>query len=122
MEPFKPRHGGGNGPESIIEAQIRDMLHRRGWHTEKLHGNKYQHGLPDLLCGAKGHGLRLIEVKDPRRKGEPFTKAQLAKFPKLSAHGLPIHVLTGASDDDYAKLMSPENWYHFLAVMRGRFL
>ncbi len=119
MEANTPRRGGGNGPESIIQHQIIAMLQRKNWYVKVLHGNKFQSGMPDLLAGHKGHGPRFIEVKDPRRRGEPFEKSQLENFPKMSANGMPIYVLTGALEKDYRILMGPENWYLYLSVMRG---
>jgi len=107
------------GPEAKVVAALRIFLTGKGWYVKVMHGNKFQSGFPDLFCCHPNVGIRLIEVKDPLRKGEPFTGAQLHDFPLISAHGGPIWVLTGANETEYAKLFEPENWWQFLSVMKN---
>lgn len=118
MDPLKLRHTVRSGPERKVLVDIVRMLTLKGWFCVKTHGSQFQAGLPDLFVTHKHYRQRWIEVKDPERRGQPFTPAQLEMFPKLSAFGAPVWVLTGATDADYQKLFEPENWYQYLDVMR----
>lgn len=102
------------GPEAIIQANIVKKLTLLGWHVEVTHGNVYQFGFPDLYCIHIKYGTRWIEVKDPKRKGDLFTAAQLEKFPLWNAKGVGIWILTSDSDFEYAKLFKPYNWTSYL--------
>ena len=114
MDPVKIRRGGGSGPESVIVHQLMSLLSLKGWYVLKMHGSLFQAGFPDLYATHKQYRNRLIEVKDPLRKGDVFTAAQHEVFPKLSAFGSPIYVLTAATEHEYSKLFGPENWWQFL--------
>lgn len=109
---------GGKGPEAKIVEELRNFLVVRGWFVVKMHGSQYQAGFPDLYCTHSHFGIRLVEVKDPKRGHDPFTPAQLELFPKLSANGSKIFVLTAANEEQYKLLFGPENWYQFLGVMK----
>jgi hypothetical protein len=95
------------------------MLLDKGWFVVKLHGNQFQSGMPDLFCCHSRYGIRLVEIKDPKRTGDVFTSAQHDMFPKLNANGAQVWVLTGATEDEYAKLFKPGNWWQYLDVMRS---
>jgi hypothetical protein len=99
-------------PETIIQNQIIDFLTIRGWYIMKTHGNMYQQGFPDLYATHSKYGARWIEVKNPKQY--VFTPAQLECFPKLSANGSRIWILTSACEEEYRKLFGPENWQFFL--------
>lgn len=88
------------------------MLVLKGWYTQRLIGNEYQVGIPDLLTCHSRYGIRFIEVKNP--KSYSFTPAQLDNFPKLVANGCPIWILVAATEEEYEKLFKPCNWYQFL--------
>jgi hypothetical protein len=111
-----------NGPEWQIQQAIMKKLFSLGWHVEHLHASVYLTGLPDLfatrMCANKVGIQRFIEVKDPKRRGNIFTPAQLKKFPILCKNGSPVWVLTSDSDDEIAKLFKPYNWYVYLQCMR----
>ena len=107
---------GKRGPEAKIKDQIIDYLTQRGWIVKVTHGSQYQNGLPDLYCTHKLHGPRWIEVKLPNMEGSKFTKAQVEWFPKLSANGTPIWILTAATDAEYKKLFLQENWFLYLLL------
>lgn len=109
---------GGKGPEQIIVEALRNFMVIRGWYVVKMHGNQFQAGFPDLFCTHSHFKIKLIEVKTPTRGSDPFTPAQMEMFPKLSANGCPIWVLTGATEEQYKLLFGPENWYQFLGVMK----
>lgn len=98
-------------PEKTIEIAIRNKLSSRGWFVIKTHGNAFQSGLPDLYATHSKYGVRWIEVKTPTGT---FTPAQRDTFPKMSANGSPIWVLTSADDYELQKLFGPENWFWFL--------
>ena len=44
----KPSIRAKHGPEFHIQKEIVKFLQARGWHVERLVGNAYQAGLPDL--------------------------------------------------------------------------
>jgi len=103
------------GPEKKIENAIRRMLHAREWFTIKLHGNKFQDGMPDLFITHHIFGVRMVEVKDPKRTGDPFTPAQRRVFPKLCKHGCPVIVAVAADDRNYNLIIQGQaNWWSFL--------
>ena len=102
--------------ENIIQSAIIKMMRSKEWYIINMHGNEFQMGVPDLYCCHKRHGTRWVEVKvkDKYR----FTPAQIDVFPELAAKGVGIWVLTGASEEQYAKLFKPANWWAFLDVMK----
>ena len=72
------------------------FLKTRGWLVERMIGNAFQMGIPDLFCHHPKWGQRWIDVKRPG-KNYTFTKAQKRKWPvwdeRASASGfsrLPI--------------------------------
>ena len=98
--------------ESKIVNSIMDMLSVRGWFCIKIHGNKYQKGLPDIYAAHSSLKTRWIEVKDPTRTGDVFTPAQHAMFPLMMKHGAPVWVLTGHTRDQYFLLFDKANYWH----------
>jgi len=109
------------GPEHRGQERLRELMHKSGWHTEKLHGNAFQSGLPDLICWHPTRGVRLVEVKTP---SGAFTPAQRHKFHLISAHGGMIWVLVVTDPPDNDHLLSqiklldrPANWALFLPTM-----
>ena len=118
VEALDPKKYGDAGPEAIIQAAIVAMLRRKGWYTVRVVGNAYQSGLPDLFACHKRFGPRWIEVKLPGMKGSKFTKAQLEVFPKLTANGAGVWILTADTQTEYEKLKRKPNWYQYTKVMR----
>jgi hypothetical protein len=111
MEPMKKR----NPLEKEKENELRAFMKKLGWHTEKTHGNLFQHGWPDLYCLhptlAGGSPMqRWVEVK---RGGQGrLESSQVHKFSLWKKFGLGVWVLTGP--EDYGKLFLPPNWWEFL--------
>jgi hypothetical protein len=101
-----------HGPEFAIQAAIIEFLRTRGWHTERLIGNAFQSGLPDLVAFHRKWGQRFIEVKNAGRYS--FTRAQKAKFPVLESFGVGIWILTAADQIEYDKLFAPPNWRDYV--------
>jgi len=99
-------------PESIIQDQIINFLTLRGWYCMSTHGNMFQQGFPDIYATHNKYGARWLEVKV--KDHYSFTPAQLECFPKLSANGSRIWILTAATEEEYKKLFGPENWQWFL--------
>lgn len=118
MESFKPKRYGAAGPEAKIQAEIIEMLRRKGWFVKRMVGNAFQFGVPDLFACHKVFGHRWIEIKLPDMKGSRFTNAQLEDFPQLTANGSGVWILTAATEQEYAKLKRPPNWWHFTKVMK----
>ncbi|GMU26169.1 MAG: hypothetical protein AMXMBFR16_10740 [Candidatus Uhrbacteria bacterium] len=108
----KPQLRAKHGPEFGIQGDIIRMLTSRGWHIERLTGNAFQSGLPDLLAGHPKYGMRFIEVK--QEEGYRFTKQQKWKFPVLMDYGMGIWVLTEATPEQYDRLFKPPNLWDYL--------
>lgn len=102
--------------EKKIQESIVDALRIRGWWVERLVGFALQRGLPDLFACHPKFSYRFIEVKRPQ--GYKFTKAQVAKFPQLEAHGVGIWILTSDKDSELGKLFSPPNLRDYLDVSK----
>ena len=101
-----------HGPEYAIQQDIVAFLKARGWHVERLIGNAFQSGLPDLLAFHKKWGYRFIEVKYAERYS--FTKAQKVKFPTLEQFNVGIWILTEATQEAYDKLFKKPNWRDYV--------
>ena len=63
-----------HGPEFKIQQRLIEYLETRGWLVERVIGNAYQHGLPDLFAFHPKWGVRWIDVKNPGRYS--FTRAE----------------------------------------------
>lgn len=100
-------------PEAKIQKDICTYLRNRGWFVLVTHGNMYQSGFPDLYATHSRYGSRWIEVKLPEMKGSHFTNAQKDTFPKLTANGTGIWILTGANEQEYRKLFQGANFWKF---------
>lgn len=118
MKPFKSKRHGGQGPEAIIQKSLIAFLQQKGWWVKVTHGNAHTDGWPDLLACHKVYGTRWIEVKLPEMKGSKYTKAQLRDFPKFACNGSDVWVLTAATEDEYAKLFKPGNWWLYTSVLK----
>ena len=82
-------------PEAKLQAKIIEMLQAREWFVKATHGNLYQSGFPDLYACHHKYGQRWIEVKI--KEHYSFTGAQLINFPRFSAAGAKIWILTDAT-------------------------
>jgi len=102
------------GPEAVIQEKIIKLLRFKEWFVKETHGNMYQSGFPDLFATHIRYGHRWIEVKLPGMKGSKFTPAQLETFPKLCANGSGVWIMTGNSEDQYARLFKTYNWFTYL--------
>jgi hypothetical protein len=106
------------GPEGIIQDALRNLLVLRGWWVKRIIGMELQSGLPDLYIAKRNYGTRWVEVKLPHMEGSRFTPAQLETFPRMTAEGVGIWILTAANEEEYNKLFKPPNWYQYLDVFR----
>jgi hypothetical protein len=102
------------GPEAKIQEAIVKMLRSREWFVKETHGNLYSSGFPDIYACHHDYRARWIEVKNPL--AYCFTSAQLRDFPRFSASGSGIWILTAATEFEYEKLFGPENWFAFLKL------
>ena len=100
----QPKHG----PEWHIQQDLIRFLEVRGWLVERLIGNAFQTGIPDLYCHHPKWGSRWIDVKQPGRYS--FTKAQKRKWPKWERFGVGIWILTDATQEQYDLLFQAPNW------------
>jgi len=101
-----------HGPEYKIQTDLIEFLRIRGWLVERIIGNAFQSGLPDLFLHHPKWGSRWLDVKNPGRYS--FTKAQRWKWPLWQSFGLGIWILTAATQEEYDKLFAPPNWTQFI--------
>jgi hypothetical protein len=106
------------GPEHIIQDDIICMLKNYNWFVKTLSSSQFQSGMPDLFACHTRYGIRLIEVKLPGMVGSKFTSAQLEDFPKLTANGAGVWILTAATEEEYKKLFERFNWWKYLDIMK----
>lgn len=104
----RPEHG----PEWFIQRDLKTYLEIEHWHVERMIGNAYQQGIPDLYCFHKKWGERWIDVKQPKKYS--FTHAQKLKWPVWERAGIGIWILTAATQLEYDKLFQPPNWREFV--------
>ena len=100
-----------DGPEAIIQRNFIQYVKERGWNVERMIGNQLQKGIPDIYIQHPKHGDRWIDLKNPR--DYEFTSAQIIKWPIWEAHGTPIWIITGWTDEEYDKLFVPCNWREY---------
>ena len=116
MDPQKPLKG-KHGPEKIIQQAVIEMFAGRGWLVKSTHGNAFQSGFPDLYMCHSSYGSRWVECKNPEKYA--FTPAQLEWFPKFSAHGARIWVVTAATQAQYELVLKGQpNWHLFLPIWK----
>ena len=81
-------------------------MEARGWYIIKLHGGKYQSGLPDLFAMHPEYGTRWIETKTPSGK---LRASQVKKFYLMSRAKVKIFVLE--DETHYRRLFEEnDNW------------
>ena len=97
--------------ERRIQHGLIEFLKARDWYIERMVGNAYQNGIPDLYCHHKKWGGRWVEVKRP--EGYSFTLRQRQKWPEWEKAGIPIYILTAATQEQYDLLFGPPNWREF---------
>lgn len=102
-------------PEALIQSELKEFLKKKGWWVKVVHGNMFQSGLPDLYAAHRKLGTRWIEVK--HLKAYHFTRAQLECFQQMTLAGVGVWILTAATEEEYAKLFKPANWYQYLSSM-----
>lgn len=98
-------------PEAEGAKRLRKLMHAHRWHTEKLHGNRYQSGLPDLMAFHIKHGFRFIETKAEASHGK-LSVRQVVKFTLLEKHG--AHIWVCRDERDYYVLFKEPNWRMFI--------
>ena len=107
MKKIRPKHG----PEYVIQRDIMKYLRQRGWWVERMHGNMYQKGIPDLYITHLKFGQRWLDVKNPA--SWQYTKAQCQKWPVWHSYGIGIWILVAATEEEYDKLFKPPNWQDY---------
>ncbi len=118
MEPFKPK--ATHGPEYGIQDNWITFLQAKGWHVERLVGNAFQKGIPDLYIAHPNDGIRWIDIKVHGNYN--FTRAQKTKWPIWERYNIGIWILGATSKADctkehmlneYKLLFKPPNWREF---------
>jgi len=104
-----PRNTVRTGPEAHGAKRLRIKMTAIGWHLEKLHGNKYQSGLPDYVAMHIRFGLVWIETKAP---GGKLSQRQHQKFAVLEEKGQKIFVLE--NETHYGRLFTTPNWRQYI--------
>ena len=97
--------------ELQIQRELVAFLRARNWHVERMLANAFQTGIPDLYCYHKKWGPRWIEVKRPNEYS--FTRAQRLKWPEWERAGIPMYILTAATQEQYDLLFTTPNWREF---------
>lgn len=97
--------------ELEIQRELVTFLRARGWHVERMLGNSFQCGIPDLFCFHKKWSMRWVEVKRP--EGYSFTQRQRQRFPEWEKAGIGIWILTAGTQSQYDLLFKPPNWRDF---------
>jgi len=116
MTPIKLKN---QRPEDKVREKVITKLRYHEWYVKITHGNRFQSGIPDLLCCHSCYGIRFVEIKLPNMQGSKFTPAQMVDFPKFIAHGCGIWILTGDSDEEYQKLFKKSNFWQYLDVFKN---
>jgi len=111
----RPKHS----QEWHIQQALIAYLKARGWHVERMIGNAFQMGVPDLFIAHPKWGQRWIDVKRPG-KNYSFTKAQKLKWPVWDTFGIGIWILTAANQAEYDKLFAPPNWRAYWKASWGK--
>lgn len=106
-----------NREEAKIQERLIEYLETRGWLVERLIGNAYQMGIPDLYLHHRKWGSRWVDVKVEGKYS--FTKAQKLKWPKWEQFGVGIWILTNANQEQYDKLFRPPNWREYWKASWG---
>lgn len=101
---FRNKHG----PEYVIQREFIQYLKNRNWLVERMIGNAYQMGIPDIYVAHEKYGSRWIDLKNP--VSYEFTRQQRIKWPIWAKHGVGIWIITAATDEEYHKLFKPPNW------------
>lgn len=99
--------------EAKLQDRIKKFLEDRGWLVEISTMGRFQAGWPDMFAHHPKYGPRWIEVKKPKPRDSPFTKAQRVKFPKWDRAGVGIWVLVADDEEEYDKLFHLPNWTEF---------
>ncbi len=97
--------------ELHIQHELAKFLRARGWLVERMLADAYQNGIPDFYIHHPRWGSRWVEVKRPDNYS--FTKAQRRKWPEWQKFGVPIWILTAATEEQYGLLFGPPNWLDF---------
>ena len=107
-------------PEAKIQTAIIRRLENLGWFVQRMIGNTFQFGVPDLYASHARYGPRWIEVKLPCMKGSKWTPAQIETFPKFQRNGSPIWIITGADDSEISKLFKSSNLWEYMNKKKPR--
>lgn len=71
--------------ETSLTTSMIARIRKRGGYARKLHGGKFQSGLPDIICCYRGHYIS-IEVKLPGKERN-LTTLQAATLTQVAAAG-----------------------------------
>lgn len=96
---------------NLVQLPLVKLLTARDWYCEETHGNAFQTGFPDVYTMHRKWGRRWIDCKVEGKYN--FTKAQRIKWPIWEKFSTPIWIITGAGEEDYAKLFQPANWREY---------
>lgn len=96
-----------HGPEHGIQRDVIRFLEARGWFVERLIGNAFQMGVPDLYVYHKKFGARWIDIKNPVSYN--YTKSQKWKWPIWEEAGIGVWIIVAATEEEYDKLFKGPN-------------
>lgn len=107
MPKFRNKHG----PEYKIQREFIRFMRERNWVVERMIGNAYQYGIPDLYVGHSKYGTRWIDIKNP--VAYEFTRQQRIKWPQWERYGIGVWIITAATQEEYAALFRPPNFRNY---------
>lgn len=98
--------------ESLLIANpFKVLLTARGWHIENIHGNPFQHGLPDCYICHHQYSPRWVEFKVFDNGLIHLTPSQKKKFPILASMGVPIYIIAAEDLRGYNNKAKRERLY-----------
>lgn len=118
MDPLKAK--AAHGPEWYVQNLWVEFLEAKSWHVERMIGNAFQKGIPDLFMAHPKYGQRWVDIKVYGRYS--FTKAQKLKWPLWEKAKIGIWIIGAKSQEACTKihmieehklLLQPPNWREF---------
>ena len=98
-----------SGPEAKGTRLLINYMRAHGWWCKKIHGGKFQSGLPDWYCIDPSYGHKWVEMKAPNGK---ISSSQIQVFSQMTKYGDKIWICR--DEKDYQLLFGPPNWKKYV--------
>lgn len=93
--------------ETKLWITLKAAMRADGWYVKKMHGSKFQSGLPDVLAGHIKHGTVFIELKIPPNT---LSLRQQAEFRRMAQGGIRVYLIKSIEDYRSGVLLRAPNW------------